>query len=83
MLNHDDVHAYSDDVYCDVYDDDVLTICSMTAHFKTRVHTNCWALNVTFSVGWFFACYRFHCFNFLLFLLVIGFIILIFCPFFS
>ena len=23
MLNHDDVHAYSDDVYCDVYDDDV------------------------------------------------------------
>ena len=61
----------------------MFTICSMTAHFKSRVHTNCWALDVTFSVGWFFACYRFHCLIFLPFLLVIGFIILIFCRFFN
>ena len=40
MLNHDDVHAYSDDVYCDVYDDDVYNML-YDGSLQSRVHTNC------------------------------------------
>ena len=38
MLNHDDVHAYSDDVYCDVYDDDVYNMLYDGSLQKSRPH---------------------------------------------
>ena len=59
--------AYSDDVYCDVYDDDVYNMLYDGSLQKSRPHK---LLGVTFSVGWFFACYRFHCLIFFCFCLL-------------